>query len=499
MSEVLADQPAFEDLQQAADWFAVLHSDRVSEADRCNWQRWLETGPRQRAAWSQVGAVHPMARQVLEHRPAVSRRRRTVLRTLVAVPVTGVAAWMASRQMPWHEWTAALRTDTGEQRSWALADGSELVLNTASAADLNYSTVLRRIVLHREELPIASRHDPASPLRPLVVDVAHGRITALGTRFAVRYGHDGAVRVTVFEGAVQLRPGDGGDGPVLAAGQQARLLRDHVEPPASAAGYAADWQRGMLVADGMRLGDFIAELARYRRGHLGCTPEVAGVEEGLTAALSGTGLQAARPGNRARDRAPASSRAAPPGAPRPTRRCWRPRSRSRPSRAARRTRRAPPRWSRACATRRASWPNKATPTCATTGPRCAASRRRRATSTTCTCRSARAAIPSRASSPGGWSAPRWSRPVVGTLRTGHAGRTGQHGQQAAHGRAGARGRGAGGQPRSQAGCIRLRRRAGRRRGAELPPRGAAPRGRHLVRPRLGEKNLHRAVAHVPPQ
>ncbi|AVS85529.1 iron dicitrate transport regulator FecR [Paracidovorax avenae] len=283
MSEVLADQSAFEDLQQAADWFAVLQSDRVSEADRCSWQRWLETGPRQRAAWSQVeaisrefaGAAHPMARQVLEHRPAVSRRRRTVLRTLVAVPVTGVAAWMASRQMPWNEWTAALRTDTGEQRSWALADGSELVLNTASAADLDYSTALRRIVLHRGELFITSGHDPASPPRPLVVDVAHGRITALGTRFAVRYEDDGAVRVAVFEGAVQLRPGDGGDGPVLAAGQQARLLRDRVEPPASAAGYAADWQRGMLVADGMRLGDFIAELARYRRGHLGCAPEVA--------------------------------------------------------------------------------------------------------------------------------------------------------------------------------------------------------------------------------
>ncbi len=283
MSQVRTDQPAFEDLQQAADWFAVLQSGRVSEADRCNWQRWLETGPRQRTAWRQVeaianefaGAAHPVARQVLEHRPAVSRRRRTVLRALIVMPVTGAAAWMTSQHMPWRGWTAAYRTDTGEQRSWALADGSRLVLNTASAADLDYSTTLRRIVLHRGELLITSGHDPAQPSRPLVVDVAQGRITALGTRFAVRHEDDGAVRVAVFDGAVRVRAEKGGDLLVLQAGQQARLRHGHVEPLDSAASYAADWQRGMLVADGMRLGDFIAELGRYRRGYLGCAPEVA--------------------------------------------------------------------------------------------------------------------------------------------------------------------------------------------------------------------------------
>lgn len=280
MNPARADQPAFEDLQQAADWFAVLQSGRATEADRSGWRRWLETGPGQRAAWRQVeaiadefaGAAHPMARQVLEHRPAVSRRRRTVLRALVAVPAAGLAAWTASRQVAWRGWTAAYRTDTGEQRAWTLADGSRLVLNTGSAADLDYSSTLRRIVLHRGELLVASGHDPS---RPLVVDVAPGRITALGTRFAVRYEDDGAIRVAVFEGAVRVLPGSGGDPLVLQAGQQARLRHDHVGPPASADSYPTDWQHGTLVADGMRLDDFLAELGRYRRGHLGCAPGVA--------------------------------------------------------------------------------------------------------------------------------------------------------------------------------------------------------------------------------
>ncbi|MNG23381.1 fec operon regulator FecR [compost metagenome] len=35
------------------------------------------------------------------------------------------------------------------------------------------------------------------------------------------------------------------------------------------------WTRDMLVADDWRLGDFIAQLQRYRSGHLGCDPAVA--------------------------------------------------------------------------------------------------------------------------------------------------------------------------------------------------------------------------------
>ena len=35
------------------------------------------------------------------------------------------------------------------------------------------------------------------------------------------------------------------------------------------------WTRGMLVVDNARLEDLVAELARYRPGHLGVAPEVA--------------------------------------------------------------------------------------------------------------------------------------------------------------------------------------------------------------------------------
>ena len=285
------EPPAFEDLQQAADWFAVLQGDTVSEDERTGWQRWVDSGPRQRAAWDQVlgvaqvfaGTADPLARQVLERRPAFSRQRRTLLGALLAVPAAGLVGWAVSRSGPWRGLVAQYRTGTGEQRSVALADASALVLNTATALDVDFSATLRRIVLHHGEVLITSGHDEATPPRPLVVDVVPGRITALGTRFAVRYEDDGSVGVEVFEGAVRLSPGGAvhrhpegaGEPLVVHAGRRARLSHGRADLRPGEIGALPDWQRGMLVADNVRLGDFIADLRRYRRGYLACAPEVA--------------------------------------------------------------------------------------------------------------------------------------------------------------------------------------------------------------------------------
>ena len=275
--------PAFEDLQQAAAWFAVLQSGATSDAERAQWRRWLDTGPQQRAAWQRVEAVSGEfaglaglpARQALDRR-AVDGRRRAALRTLAIVPIAGLAGWLVAGHVPWRGWVAAHRTGTGERREIVLADGSQLWLNTATAVDIDFSPTLRRIVLHAGELLVSSGHDAAFATRPLVVDVPQGRLTALGTRFSVRQ-EEGVVRLAVFEGAVEARPADGGPPRTLSAGQRARVFADRVDAPAPVAVDDDAWTRGMLVADGMRLSDFIAELGRYRPGYLGCAPEVAGL------------------------------------------------------------------------------------------------------------------------------------------------------------------------------------------------------------------------------
>ena len=285
MNASISIAPGFEELQQAAEWFAVLQGGAPSDAERLQWQRWLDSGPQQRAAWQRVEAVAGEfaglaglpARRALDRRGAVDSRRRVALRALALVPVAGLAGWLTARSVPWRGWVAAHRTDTGERREIVLADGSRLWLNTATAVDIDFSPSLRRIVLHKGELLVTSGHDEAFATRPLVVDVSQGRLTAQGTRFAVRHDDDDdeAVRLAVFDGAVEARPAHGGVPRTVPAGQQTRVFADRVEALSPVAVDEDAWTRGMLVADGMRLGDFIAELSRYRPGYLACAPEVA--------------------------------------------------------------------------------------------------------------------------------------------------------------------------------------------------------------------------------
>lgn len=282
MSARLDDGAAgFDDLRQAAEWFAVLQSDHPSEGDRQGWQRWLETGPGPQAAWQRVetlahcfsGLSGLPARAALEGRARISRGRRNVLRALALLPVAGLAGWLVEGQPSWRGWTAAYRTQVGERREVLLADGGRFWLNTGSAADVDYSPALRRIVLHAGELLLTSGHDGQK--RALVVDVPFARLQALGTRFAVRHDTGDTVLLTVFEGAVRAQPAASAEALVVTAGQQARVGPDRIEPLGAIPPQADGWTRGVLVADGMRLGDFVAELGRYRRGVLLCADAVA--------------------------------------------------------------------------------------------------------------------------------------------------------------------------------------------------------------------------------
>jgi len=70
-------------------------------------------------------------------------------------------------------------------------------------------------------------------------------------------------------------PFEATSGTWLRAGEQARF--DSVAVSASEPLQRARqaWVDGVLLADSIRLGDFIDELSRYRRGYLACDPRVA--------------------------------------------------------------------------------------------------------------------------------------------------------------------------------------------------------------------------------
>jgi transmembrane sensor len=267
-------------LDEAADWLVLLRSGEATDRDRVRLTQWRGRSPAHEAAWQRAEGVLEIFQRVPPKlgRDTLSRLPSPGRRELLALLVSAVpAAWVVSQTTPWQEWTADLRTRTGEQKTIALADGTRLVLNTATAVDVVFTATERRLVLVAGEVFIATAKDPSPASRPFIVRTGQGSLRPLGTRFNVRSLDDDSTRVAVFEGAVEVRTTKSSHAAIARAGEQmvfnaTTLL---VAEPADVS--AELWERGMLLAREMRLGELVAELGRYHRGVLRCDPAVAGL------------------------------------------------------------------------------------------------------------------------------------------------------------------------------------------------------------------------------
>lgn len=271
--------------QAASEWFARLSSGVVSDADRHAWQQWRMACAEHERAWQRVesvshrfGLLRPAAGMAALGRQPASRERRQALKSIVLVATVGGAGWLSYRHTPWRDGPADYRTAIGERREVTLADGTCLMLNTRSAVNVRFDAGERRVDLLHGEIHIATAQDPQG--RPLIIDTRFGRLQPIGTRFTVRQD-DALVRVVVLEGAVQVRPKGAGDNAsalrVVRAADTLRLDANGVADSAPSHESADAWTHGVLLADGMTLGEFVAELSRYRAGRLHCDSQVSGL------------------------------------------------------------------------------------------------------------------------------------------------------------------------------------------------------------------------------
>ena len=288
----ISDAPLQPDVAlAAANWFVQLTSDTVTDADHSALANWRAAHPEHERAWLRTQALSQQFKQfdagvgfaVLDRqRAGVSHDRRRTAKTLALLLVVGGSSWFAYRELPWQSWTADYSTMTGEQRTVLLSDGTRLMLNTATAVNVVFSRDQRLIILREGEIFLESGDDheyagrSRDSYRPLRVQTAEGRMTALGTRFIVRNDASQS-RLSVLEGAVEVRPATGGalSTQVVQSGEDVWFDRNAVHSVTQAEIARDAWINGMLFADRMPLTDFVAELNRYRRGHLACDPELA--------------------------------------------------------------------------------------------------------------------------------------------------------------------------------------------------------------------------------
>lgn len=220
--------------------------------------------------------------------PVATDRRKTMA-LLLGIGMAGAAGALAFRSEPCQRLAADMHTGVGERRAWTLSDGTRLMLNTASAVNVEFDEKRRLLKLVAGEIMIVTGHAEAGVERPFLVQTADGRVQALGTAFTVRR-HAGQTEVSVQKGAVQATPADAPHAArMLRAGEQTTFSSTHIEAPTPASTGSAAWTAGAIVADNMRLADFLAELGRHRHGVLRCDPAVADLRFSGVFPLTDTG------------------------------------------------------------------------------------------------------------------------------------------------------------------------------------------------------------------
>ncbi|MBK4993766.1 DUF4880 domain-containing protein [Pseudomonas sp. S37] len=284
--------PAQAQVDQAIDWLVKLRFDRPCPHTERQFQQWLGSHPHNPMAWQRVsllsdelaGLPKDLSRRTLDGSQQQRVSRRSHLKLLALLAVGGSLGFAAREPLGLPELLADSSTAVGERRQLQGSDGSRIQLNTASAIDLQYSSDQRRLELVRGEVSLDSNPDDNRPFR---IDTRFGPLATVDGQLLLRENSQGlllAVRrgeVTLFPASIAARQVLPGETLQVSANGSFQAVTLHSDP--------WGWTDGVLSVQQMPLGEFIAELARYRPGLLRCAPEVANLKVSGTYQLADTG------------------------------------------------------------------------------------------------------------------------------------------------------------------------------------------------------------------
>jgi len=274
---------------EAADWYARLRAENVTELEAVRFRAWIAGDPERRrefeaidAFWDDLGVIENSP-EVLRERAAIARRR-----ALSSKPSGAQSTTMRRRYKRKGFWAAAASvlvvlgvlfwiqhqpadryvTGIGEQRTVPLADGSVVTLNTATEIRLHFLPDRRGVELVSGQANFEVAKDAS---RSFVVTAGGSEVRAVGTQFDV-YKTADKVTVTLIEGKVAVKEAqvEAGASPAeinLTAGEQlsyetktGAVRRASADLPRATA-----WRARKLDFSDTPLADAIAEANRYSR------------------------------------------------------------------------------------------------------------------------------------------------------------------------------------------------------------------------------------------
>lgn len=269
---------------QAIAWFTLEQSGCMREDEQRQLQSWRQANSEHERAWQRMVGIprelqqrtallsDPAARAALENNRPLNDERRRALKALVGLSLLGGMAWRGSDSQWVRGRFADYHTVTGERREQRLDDGTRIWLNTCTAVDVRFDAHSRLLLLRHGEVNILTAADPTG--RPFMVLTDQVRLRPIGTRFNVRQ-LEGETLLSVSNGSVAATARSGAGERIIEQGWSARIDAYGISEPSHAKTTENAWTDGFIVADRMRLDDFVEELARYRPGVLRCDPAVA--------------------------------------------------------------------------------------------------------------------------------------------------------------------------------------------------------------------------------
>lgn len=261
----------------AAAWYARLHADDATPADRAAFGRWLAAEDAHDQAWHDLVSAtrildaareDPALRAMIaatrsDARASPSRRWWPMAAAAaVLLSIGGTAALVVNRPESQPEPRIAdtrYATPIGRSRDIALADGTLMTIDAQSAVRVSAPGATRRVAIDRGQAYFKVAHDAR---HPFVVSAGGTQVTALGTQFAVRTANDHVV-VSLVEGSVRVDTPAIGRATTLVPGNTLTIGQSGLHLTRAGADTATGWRKGELTFEATPLNQVVAELNRY--------------------------------------------------------------------------------------------------------------------------------------------------------------------------------------------------------------------------------------------
>jgi transmembrane sensor len=280
---------------KAAEWHSILEDGEPSAATRERFKAWVSADPKNGAAYESIERSWAgMANAALDQRILNLRREALELpqkkrskswRPLAyaaSILVIAVAATVLIRQSPLtiRPQAGNYATQVGERSTIMLADGSTVVLNTASRIHVAFDEQTRRVQLLAGQAWFeVAKNQP----RPFVVEAGDRIVTAHGTAFDVKLEGQSQVQVTLIEGRVSVETNSKtgaaptipehedllpGDQLIVTSARPAVMRKTDVVK-------ATSWREGQIIFDDDTLEMAVTEVNRYSPKKIILDPKLA--------------------------------------------------------------------------------------------------------------------------------------------------------------------------------------------------------------------------------